>query len=208
MFAGEVVVGVGIFLFSRRIADEPVEDPAHLDLVGSVLWALGMGLAIFGVLRSGEWGWVIANDGAPTVFGRLSPVIWLILGGLVSIWLFMRHVRRLEAAGREPLVKPSLFSNKQMTGGLVMFFFQFVVMMGLFFVIPLYLSVALGLSAIDTGTQDHAALDHDADRRRRHPQVLPDGLASAGRRALARRGDRRHRAALQRDGRRTRARPS
>jgi Major Facilitator Superfamily len=38
-----------------------------------------------------------------------------------------------------------------MTGGLVMFFFQFVVMMGIFFVIPLYLSVALGLSAIDTG---------------------------------------------------------
>jgi hypothetical protein len=38
-----------------------------------------------------------------------------------------------------------------MTGGLIMFFFQFVVMMGLFFVIPLYLSVALGLSAIDTG---------------------------------------------------------
>ena len=38
-----------------------------------------------------------------------------------------------------------------MTGGLLMFFFQFVVMMGIFFVIPLYLSVALGLSAIDTG---------------------------------------------------------
>ncbi|HEY6567807.1 MAG TPA: MFS transporter [Actinomycetota bacterium] len=151
VFAGEVVIGVGIFLFSRRIADEPVEDPAHLDFLGSVLWALGMGLAIFGVLRSGEWGWVIANDGAPAVFGRLSPVIFLILGGLVAIWLFMRHVRRLEAAGREPLVTPSLFNNKQMTGGLVMFFFQFVVMMGLFFVIPLYLSVALGLSAIDTG---------------------------------------------------------
>jgi hypothetical protein len=32
-----------------------------------------------------------------------------------------------------------------------MFFFQFVVMMGIFFVIPLYLSVALGLSAIETG---------------------------------------------------------
>jgi Na+/melibiose symporter-like transporter len=38
-----------------------------------------------------------------------------------------------------------------MTGGLLMFFFQFLVMMGLFFAIPLYLSVALGLSAIDTG---------------------------------------------------------
>jgi len=32
-----------------------------------------------------------------------------------------------------------------------MFFFQFVVMMGVFFVMPLFLSVALGLSAIDTG---------------------------------------------------------
>ena len=32
-----------------------------------------------------------------------------------------------------------------------MFFFQFVVMMGLFFVVPLFLSVALGLSAIETG---------------------------------------------------------
>jgi 4-hydroxybenzoate polyprenyltransferase len=44
-----------------------------------------------------------------------------------------------------------MFSNRQMTGGLVMFFFQYMVMMGVFFVIPLYLSVALGLSAIETG---------------------------------------------------------
>jgi Na+/melibiose symporter-like transporter len=81
----------------------------------------------------------------------MSPVVWLILGGLVALWLFMLHVRRLDAEGGEPLVTPSLFRNRQMTGGLLMFFFQFVVMMGLFFVIPLYLSVALGLSAIDTG---------------------------------------------------------
>ncbi len=151
VFAGVVAVGAGIFLFSRRLADEPVENPPHLDLLGSLLWALGMGLAIFGVLRSGEWGWVIANDGAPTLIGGLSPVIWMILGGLATIGLFMRHVRRLDAEGGEPLVTPSLFKNEQMTGGLIMFFFQFVVMMGLFFVIPLYLSVALGLSAIDTG---------------------------------------------------------
>jgi MFS family permease len=44
-----------------------------------------------------------------------------------------------------------LVRNRQVIGGLTMFFFQFVVMMGIFFVVPLYLSVALGLSAIDTG---------------------------------------------------------
>jgi MFS family permease len=150
VFAGEVVVGAGIILFGRRIADRPVEVRPHLDLLGSLLWALGMGLIVFGVLRSGEWGWLLPAEEGPSLLG-MSPVIWLILAGLVAIWLFMLHVRRLDVAGGEPLVTPSLFANRQMTGGLVMFFFQFVVMMGLFYVIPLYLSVALVLSAIETG---------------------------------------------------------
>ena len=150
VFAGEVIVGAGIFLFARRAADSPVEVRPRLDLLGSLLWAAGMCLAIYGVLRSSEWGWILPADGAPSFLG-MSWTIWLILAGLVAIRLFMAHVRRLEAAGGEPLVTPSLFGNRQMTGGLVMFFFQFVVMMGVFFVIPLYLSVALGLSAIDTG---------------------------------------------------------
>jgi len=38
-----------------------------------------------------------------------------------------------------------------MTGGLLMFLFMFLVQAGLFFTIPLFLSVALGLSALDTG---------------------------------------------------------
>jgi Na+/melibiose symporter-like transporter len=150
VFAGEVVVGAGIFLFARRAADAPVEERPHLDGLGAVLWALGMGLLIYGVLRSSEWGWFLPAEGAPSWLG-MSPVIWLIMAGLVAIRLFMGHVRRLEAAGAEPLVTPSLFENRQMTSGLIMFFFQFVVMMGVFFVVPLYLSVALGLSAIDTG---------------------------------------------------------
>jgi predicted MFS family arabinose efflux permease len=149
VFVGEVFVGAGIVLFARRIADAPVETRSHLDLLGSVFW-LGMGLAIFGVLRSAEWGWLLAAPGAPSVLG-VSPVVWLILGGLVSLWLFVLHVRRLDRAGAEPLVSPSLFGNREMTGGLLMFALQYVVMMGVFFVVPLYLSVALGLSAIDTG---------------------------------------------------------
>jgi MFS family permease len=150
VFVGEVFVGAGIFLFSRRVADEPVEARPHLDATGSVLWALGMGLVIFAVLRSSTWGWLLPAEGAPSLLG-MSLVVWFILGGLVSLRLFMGHVRRLDAGGGEPLVTPSLLRNRQMTGGLMMFFFQFVVMMGVFYVIPLYLSVALGLSAIDTG---------------------------------------------------------
>ena len=150
VFAGEVVVGAGIVLLGRRMADTPVEERPHLDLLGSLLWALGMGLVVFGVLFSSEWGAIRPNQEGPSILG-LSPVVWLILAGLIMIRLFMGHIRRLDAAGAEPLVTPSLFRNQQMNGGLLMFFFQFVVMMGIFFVIPLYLSVALGLSAIDTG---------------------------------------------------------
>ena len=150
VFAGEVILVAGILLFARRIADTPLEARAHLDWPGSLLSALGLGLAIFGVLRSSEWGWLLPSEGGPSVLS-MSPVVWLILAGLVALWLFMLRERHLEAAGGQPLVRPSMFQNRQMTGGLVMFFFQYLVMMGLFFVIPLYLSIALGLSAIDTG---------------------------------------------------------
>jgi hypothetical protein len=44
-----------------------------------------------------------------------------------------------------------MLSNKLLRGGLTAFFFQYLLQAGLFFVIPLFLSVALGLSAIDTG---------------------------------------------------------
>jgi MFS family permease len=50
-------------------------------------------------------------------------------------------------------VRPSLLRNVQMVGGLRMFFFQYFVQSGVFFVVPLFLSVALGLSAIDTGVR-------------------------------------------------------
>jgi Na+/melibiose symporter-like transporter len=50
-------------------------------------------------------------------------------------------------------VQPILLKNKQLTGGLTMFFFQYLAQAGLFFVVPLYLSVALGLSALATGAR-------------------------------------------------------
>ena len=69
------------------------------------------------------------------------------------IWLFFERESHLEDRGAEPLVRPSLFANKQLTGGLLMFFFMFLVQAGLFFTIPLFLSVSLGLTALETGVR-------------------------------------------------------
>ena len=46
-----------------------------------------------------------------------------------------------------------MLRNARLVGGLTMFFFQFLLQAGLFFTIPLFLSVALGLSALDTGVR-------------------------------------------------------
>ena len=107
---------------------------------------------MFGVLRSAEWGWIKPKAGGPSWAG-LSPTIWLILGGLFVIWVFFRWESRRESRGEEPLVRPAMLRNRQLTGGLTMFFFQYLVQTGFFFVVPLFLSVALGLSAIETGVR-------------------------------------------------------
>ena len=46
-----------------------------------------------------------------------------------------------------------MLDNPQLHGGLTMFFFQYLIQAGLFFVVPLFLSVALGLSALATGVR-------------------------------------------------------
>jgi EmrB/QacA subfamily drug resistance transporter len=152
VFAGEVVIVLAILVLARRVDDSPPLTRPRIDLVGAVLSAAGLGLFVFGVLRSGVWGWISPKSGAPEWFG-LSPVVWLILAGLLVIWAFFRWQARLEAHGREPLVRPAMLQSPQLTGGLTMFFFQYLVQAGVFFVVPLFLSVALGLSALDTGVR-------------------------------------------------------
>jgi MFS family permease len=152
VFAGEVVIVGAILLLARRVADaEPGKRP-QIDFVGAVLSALGLGLFVFGVLKSGVWGWVSPKADAPSWLG-LSPVVWLVVTGLFLLWLFFRWLARVEARGGEPLIRPAMLQNRQLRGGLTMFFFQFLVQAGVFFVVPLFLSVALGLSALQTGVR-------------------------------------------------------
>ncbi|MGB6052721.1 MAG: MFS transporter, partial [Rhodococcus sp. (in: high G+C Gram-positive bacteria)] len=71
--------------------------------------------------------------------------------GTMLLYVFMRWQTHLAESGREPLIDPRLFRNRQLTGGLTMFFAQFTVQAGVFFTVPLFLSVVLELSALQTG---------------------------------------------------------
>jgi EmrB/QacA subfamily drug resistance transporter len=150
VFAGEVIVVIVIFFLARRIEDIPPTAQPPLDYVGSILSILGLGMLVFGVLRSSAWGWVTPKQDAPQFFG-VSLTLWLILLGLLTLWALLAWESRLERQGREPLFRPSMFRNRQMVGGLTMFLFQYFIQAGVFFTIPLFLSVVLELSAFETG---------------------------------------------------------
>jgi MFS family permease len=152
VFAGEVLVVIAILFLTRRISGGVPEKRVRLDLVGTGLSALGLGLVVFGVLRSGTWGFVKAKPGGPEWLG-LSPSIWLILAGAVVVCAFAAWENRLVARGAEPLIDPAILRVPVLRGGLTSFFFQYFLQGGLFFAVPLFLSIALGLSAIDTGVR-------------------------------------------------------
>ena len=152
VFLGEVVVVVVIAILLRKISDAPGDKSARLDWVGSVLSVIGLGMVVYGVLRSSEWGWFLPRPGGPKLLG-LSPTVWLVIVGLLVVYGLLRWEGRLEAQGKDPLVRPSLFANRQLSGGLTMFFAQFSVQAGVFFAVPLFLSVVLELSALQTGVR-------------------------------------------------------
>jgi hypothetical protein len=117
-----------------------------------VLSALGLGLAVMAILKSGSWGFVQPQPEAPTIFG-LSPVIWMLLAGGVAMALFLVWENRRVERGQGVLIDPSMLRNLQLRNGVISFLFMFLVQAGLFFTVPLFLSIALGLSAIETGVR-------------------------------------------------------
>jgi MFS family permease len=152
VFVGEVLVVLIILGLTRRMADTPPEQGTRLDLVGTVFSALGLGLVVYGILRSGTWGFIRPKAGAPTWLG-LSPVIWLILSGGIVLRVFLWWEDHRLTRGGAVLLDPAMLRNRTLRGGLTSFFFQYFLQAGLFFAVPLFLSVALGLSAIATGVR-------------------------------------------------------
>jgi MFS family permease len=152
VFAGEVIMVLGILALTRRMADSPPVPGVHLDLVGTLLSAAGLGMIVYGVIRSGTWGFVQPKPDAPQWLG-MSPVVWLLLGGGAVLVLFALWESRRLRHNRGALLDPRMLKIPRFQGGLTSFFFQFMLQSGLFFVIPLFLSVALGLSAVATGVR-------------------------------------------------------
>lgn len=150
VFAGETVVVLALMLFLRLIPTTPGRQ-SKLDITGAVLSAAGLGMAVFGILRSSQWGWIAPSASAPFTPLGLSPVFWLIIVGLVLLGFFARHERAMIAAEKEPLLDIRLLGIPPMRAGLITYLCQQFIIMGTFFVLPLYLQTVLGYDALETG---------------------------------------------------------
>lgn len=151
VFVGEVVVALAILASLRVIGESRRSGPApQLDWVGSALSAVGLGLAVFAILQASTWGWLVPNDSPVEPFGfALTPFV--VAGGLGVLVLFVAWQRHRERQGRDPLVRLDLFDVPPLRAGLETFLAQNLVLMGVFFSIPLYLQLVVGLNALDTG---------------------------------------------------------
>ncbi|MGP3927595.1 MFS transporter [Streptomyces sp. 8N616] len=151
VFAAEVVVVVVILGCIGWIKEYPPTGPRiRLDSVGAALSALGLALVVFGVLQSSSWGWLRPRNSPITVFG-FSLTLFVIAAGAVVLWWFRAWERRQEARRRDPLVRFSLFAIPPLRSGLTMLLSQNLILLGLFFTIPLYLQVVQGFNAFETG---------------------------------------------------------
>ena len=157
VFAAETVVVTIILLFRGQIprAVAAVRRP-RLDFVGVALSSSGLGLIVFAILRSSVWGFVKPRT-PPTINGTeitplsFSPVPFLVLGGLALLGAFVIWEQRRARLGRDQLLDTTLLRVPQLRAGLSSLLGQQLVLMGTFFVIPVYLQVVLGLDAFETG---------------------------------------------------------
>lgn len=155
VFVAEVLIAFAIIAMSGRIPDVAVEERPRLDLVGAGLSAAGLALFVFGVLQSTAWGWIAPRvregDDATPQLGGVALTAWLVLGGLLLLWLLVVWLQRRKAVGEEPLFDPDLFHSPQLRGGVTLLLLQYVMTNGLFFMVPLFLTIVLGLDAFETG---------------------------------------------------------
>jgi EmrB/QacA subfamily drug resistance transporter len=150
VFAGEVVVVLAILTMVRWISDTPLERRPQLDVVGSALSAIGLALIVLGVLQSSSWGWLQPRNSPVTPLGfSLTPFV--IAAGAGVLAGFQVWERRREARGEDPLVTLALFQIPPLRSGLSMLLSQNLILLGVFFAIPLYLQIVQGLNAFETG---------------------------------------------------------
>ncbi|MGW5323235.1 MFS transporter [Rhodococcus pyridinivorans] len=136
-FVFQALIVAAIVVLSRGLEDPLPPDPTTpFDGIGAVLSAAGLVCIVMGILQA---------DNALSVSATLIGI------GILLVVGFFLHVRRFERAGRVPLLSTDLFRNRTSNLALVTQNIQWLLLMGVAFVVSAFLQVVRGYNAIETG---------------------------------------------------------
>jgi MFS family permease len=142
-FVFQAIVVGAIVLLSRKLVDPLPADPTRpFDGVGAVLSAVGMFFVVFGILQAGS------NN---------ALFVALLVIGIVFLLAFFVYIRARERRGKEPLLSTGLFRNRTCNLALVTQNVQWLLLMGVSFVVSVFLQEIRGYNAIQTGVVFTAA---------------------------------------------------
>ena len=115
-----------------------------------------MGLIVFRVLLAGTYGWWKARQ--PFSIGEfeispfgLSPTPVFILAGGIILLCFALWEHHVIILGRMPLVRLDVLRDRGIISGLLVQMIQTILIGGFLFSMALFLQIALGLNAMQTG---------------------------------------------------------
>ena len=137
-FVFQALVVLTIIILSRRAVIDPVApDPDRpFDAGGAILSGVGLFCLVFGIMQLGT------HNGLSAILGLVGTIF------LIS---FLFYIRRRERAGKEPLLSIGLFKNRTSDLGLITQITQWMVLLGVSFVVSVFLQTVRGYNAIETG---------------------------------------------------------
>ena len=131
-----LIVGT-IILLSRRVVDPLAPDSSRpFDTVGAVLSAVGMFFLVLGILQAGV--------------NNTLLVVFLALGAAFLAGFFV-YIRAREREHKDVLLSVDLFKNRTSNLGLVTQNLQWLLLMGVSFIVSVFLQTERHYSAIKTG---------------------------------------------------------
>ena len=157
VFAAEtVIVLIILIFFASKIKDIKIKTKPTLDISSVLLSASGIFMIVYAILQSKTWGWVEPMS-APTINGQpftpfgYSVVPFMIAIGIGILWFFYQRQIKLKSINKSPLLDVSMLKIPALRSGISNITIQYLLTGGLFFVLPVYLQMTLGLDALSTG---------------------------------------------------------
>lgn len=157
-FAGEVIIVIYILFRNKIIVDSKLDKiKPKMDWLGVGLIAAGMVLVVQGILFASTYGLIkarqdfVVNGQVVISTGSVSPTIWFILFGLITLGIFVLWERHRENKKLFPLIHLELFKNSVVNAGNGSIFATQFLLGGAMYTLALFLQMQLQYDAMKTG---------------------------------------------------------